>query len=259
MVVALFLQYTFISASYNDDDLMPVFVTAALYALLAGYQRQQRASWLLLAGGFTGLALLTKRPAFRMLLLLGLVVPVYAWGWLRSGRRAARWAGRRCYWRDPSRLGQVEWWPAVMFFSLSFWGWFGWAKVPLDNGLMELLRRVTLALVVGCVLEWMRQFRSLKAAPAAAFRLAALTALGLGLTLNVVVLVAQLLIGPPIYVLTGRYLFPFIAAFGILAVWGWQAWWPARWKAHGLLVGLGLLAVVDFVAVVLTIVPYFYS
>jgi hypothetical protein len=79
------------------------------------------------------------------------------------------------------------------------------------------------------------------------------------LALSLVNLAAQFLIERSVYPLVGRYLFPFISAFAITGLWGWQAWWPARWKAPGLLVAAGLLMALDFVALGLTIVPYFYS
>jgi hypothetical protein len=153
----------------------------------------------------------------------------------------------------------VDWVLALVFLSVSFWGWFGWLKVSLGKTTMEILRRVTLLLIIGGGAAWVRAWLARKSEAGHTFRLGALLLLGLGLLLNGLILTTQFLIGPPAYIPTGRYVFPYISAFAILAVWGWQAWWPRPWKAHGILIGLGLLAVVDFVAVVLTIVPYFYS
>jgi hypothetical protein len=299
-VVAIFPQYTFISAGYNDDNLMPPLVTASLYTALKGLSNQGDYRWLGLASGLAFLAILTKRTALSLIVLIGICLLAYAIIWQRSPRRGRRaagiavligaalaglvlialvvrppqlpaplaalfsvrtddWSALAVYAREPGRLLMIDWTGPILFLSISFWGWFGWLKAPLGTHLMEILRRVTLLMVAGCGIDWV--WRGLAARPR--FRLnyqsGALLLLGLGLVLSLVLLVAQFLIGPPVYALTGRYLFPFISAFGILAVWGWQAWWPARWKVQGIILGLVLLSVVDFAALALTIIPFFYS
>lgn len=301
MVVALQPQYTFISASFNDDNLVPPLAAGALYALVRGLQQRADWRWLVVAATATGLAFLTKRTAVSLVILFGLATMGYAVVWLRSSRLGKRAVGSlvlaagallgglalyvviqppqlppslaallrvqpdavvslASFLGDPIRLAQVPWLAPLLFLSVSFWGWFGWLKAPLSTPIMEALRRVTLVLVIGCILAFIRALRAACAGdPSLRLRLVAMTAVGLGPAFSLLVLVAQFLIGPPVYGLTGRYLFPFISVFGILAVWGWQAWWPARLKPAGVLLGLVLLSGVDFAALVLTIVPYFYS
>jgi hypothetical protein len=72
-------------------------------------------------------------------------------------------------------------------------------------------------------------------------------------------MLAQYVIAPEAYAPQGRYLFPFIAAFSILAAWGWAAWWPRRWQNIALLSGMGALVLFDFVCWVQAIIPFFYS
>jgi hypothetical protein len=298
--VAILPQYTFISSSYNDDNLVPPLVAAGLYAILRGWSNQADYRWLGLASALTVLAALTKRTAVSQVVLMGLCLLAYAVVWLRSasvGKRAlgalvvigsalgglapvflmfnpsrmparlaillqlgsATWPILAGYAREPMRLLQIDWMGPLLFLSISFWGWFGWLKAPLGTHLMEILRRVTLLLMVGCGLAWVRLALASRKQARFRFQADALLLLGLGLVLCVVALAAQFLIAPLVYALNGRYLFPFISAIGILAVWGWQAWWPARWKVRGIMVGLAMLCVVDFVAVALTMTPYFYS
>jgi 4-amino-4-deoxy-L-arabinose transferase-like glycosyltransferase len=299
-VVAVFPQYTFISASYNDDNLVPPLVAATLYSLVRGLRQAGAWRWLALATITTVFAILTKRTALSLVLLWGLCLLVYAALWLRSASVARRalgavvlllalvaslglpylfartpelralvearlslspdvWTTLAGYAREPVRLAAIDWRGPLVFLSMSFWGWFGWLKVPLGTHLMEILRRVTVVLVAGCGIGYVRAGLAARAARRLDLSLGSLLLLGMGMSLSFLTLVAQFLIGPPIYSLVGRYLFPFISAFGILAVWGWQAWWPARWKVGGVLLGLTLLVALDFAALALTIVPYFYS
>lgn len=300
LVVALQPQYTFISASFNDDNLVPPLAAAALYALVRGLRQRADWRWLVAAAIATGLAVLTKRTAISLVVLFGLALLAYAVIWLRAPRPLARVVGAAsllaaglvcaglvlliayppqlppalarlmgvpgeavislaAFLHNPARLVQMPWIHPLLFLSISFWGWFGWLKAPLTTPLMEILRRVTLLLMLGCGLELVRVARAARASPPLGLRLGAILMLSAGLVFSLMLLVAQFLIGPPVYGLTGRYLFPFISAFGILAVWGWQAWWPVRWKRAGLLLGLGLFSIVDFYALALTMVPYFYS
>jgi 4-amino-4-deoxy-L-arabinose transferase-like glycosyltransferase len=299
-VVAMVPQYTFISAGYNDDNLVPPLVAGSLYAALRGLSRQGDIRWLWLAGAQTVLAILTKRTAIGLAVLLAVCLVAYSFVWLRSTSMIKRamgvgvvvgavvgalalayliidppqlptrlaaiaqvspdaWVTLAGYGREPARLLKIDWVGPLVFLSVSFWGWFGWLRVPLDNHLLELLRRVTLVIIAGCGLGWVRLASAARRLPQLRFQAGALLLLGLGLVLGVVVLFAQFLLDPTNYPPTGRYLFPFISAFGILAVWGWQAWWPARWKARGVLLGLAMLTVVDFVAMALTMIPYFYT
>ncbi len=300
LVVALLPQYTFISASYNDDNLAPVLTSLALWAVVGGWRRKGSAGWLLAGLGAAGLATLAKRTAAPSLLWVGVSALVYAAVWTRSARlvvRALGWlslslaglalaAGLAAlstgpvlpasliyplrfnseslrwlalYWQEPQRLLAVDWTAALVFLSMSFWGWFGWLKAPLATGVMEIVRRLSLGLLLGALGGWLRLGWQARRDSSVRARWINLALLALSVGLSLAFLIAQFLIEPAIYGLTGRYLFPFVAAIGLLMVWGWQAWWPARWQWLGLAAGLGALALLDVIAVVFTIVPYFYS
>jgi hypothetical protein len=85
----------------------------------------------------------------------------------------------------------------------------------------------------------------------------AVALLAAGLLGGILTMILQFVVSPLYYGMQGRYLFAFLPAFAVLAVWGWQFWWPARWKSGGLLAGLGLLALFDMGALV-AILVYFY-
>lgn len=296
MVAALFPQYTYISASYNDDNLVPAIVAGTLYALLRGLKQNASVPWFALACLGAVLAMLAKRTSISLVVLLGVGALVYAALWVRSPRRWRRLAGGVVLIgslvgvsalaslllspiplpesiarllrvgdhalitiadmvQDPKRLAQVDWVGALVFLSVSFWGWFGYLKIPLSQTVMEILRRITLLLIAGVGVGLVQAWRSSETR----FQSVALILLGMGLVLALMILIFQFIIGPPVYLLTGRYLFLFISAFAILAAWGWQSWWPKRWQPVGLFSGVVLLVVLDLIAVWLTIVPYYYS
>lgn len=300
LVVAFQPQYTFISAIYNDDNLVPVWVAAMLYALLRGLRDAADWRWLVLASVAASLAALTKRTGISAVLLVAAAGLIYAGLWQRAAGRWRRWAGRlmlggaalaavaviwvmaspplipdglaalarvsptalvqlASYWQNPAQLTRVDWVQELVFFSVTFWGAFGYFIAPLETGVMEVLRRVMALLAVGAGAAWLWACWRRRAEPEVRFQLLALALLAAGLGFNAGLLVTQYLIGPPVYLLVGRYLFPFIAAFGVLAAWGWQAWWPRAWKPAGLLVGAGLLVVLDVIALGGTLAPYFYS
>jgi 4-amino-4-deoxy-L-arabinose transferase-like glycosyltransferase len=91
--VAILPQYTFISASYNNDNLVPPLIAGVLITLLTGFQRGCDPRWLLAAFGLAGLSFLTKRTAIGIIAVLGIGLIAYAIFWLRSERRRNRWIG----------------------------------------------------------------------------------------------------------------------------------------------------------------------
>ncbi|MCX6071467.1 MAG: glycosyltransferase family 39 protein, partial [Chloroflexi bacterium] len=91
--VALWPSYTFISASYNNDNLAPPLVAATLLVLVVGLQRRGDLR-LWFAGAFLCLlAALTKRTAWAMLPVLVLALILSAGLLLRSARPRGKAAG----------------------------------------------------------------------------------------------------------------------------------------------------------------------
>ncbi len=162
------------------------------------------------------------------------------------------------FWRQPAGLTQFDW-PALAAFGLeSFWGQFSWLTIRLAPSLVKGLQWVTVLLVCGVGLgavRWLGRRRAQRRT----LELAAVVFLVAGLVFTVAAMVMQYLLVPAVYLPQGRYVFPFISAFGLLAAWGWQAYWPRRWQGLGLGLGIALLAAFDAFCLWGVIVPYFYS
>jgi len=300
-VVALFPMYTFVSISYNDDNLLPPVVAISLYALLRGLKQGGHPGWWMLAGLGAIVALLTKRTGVSLVILVGLCSGLYATLWLQTRQRFWRFVGGAVLagvvvttvlaawivlfpfqlsttvarWfqlapdalitfsdsiLNPTRLSSIDWAAEFIFLSVSFWGWFGYLKIPFGQPVMEVLRPVTLLVLTGSIIGWLHNWNNSKQPSAALrFRIGAMLILVIGLLINLFVLIAQFLVGPPVYLLVGRYLFPFVSAFAVIAVGGWLVWWPRHFRLQGLLAALGGLALLDIIAVWTLIIPYYYS
>jgi len=298
VVVALLPQFTFISASYNNDNLAHPLVTAALFALLRGIRQRGDFCWLAIALVCGGLSLAAKRTAFGIVPVLGIGLLVYGVLWLRSNSWLFKIAGLvtltaivaglvglvlvlvapislppalagmfrlssetlialTAYGRDFARLSEVDWnWAAHLTLE-SFWGQFGWLTIHLDPAMIAGAGWITGLLAVGCVVGMVRA-AIMPRGQGDMFRAFALLLFSAGLLFTGLGMAAQYLLAPSWYPPQGRYLFPFIAAFAILGVWGWQAWLPRRWQAQGTLLGLGLLVIFDTVSW-LTLVSVYYS
>jgi 4-amino-4-deoxy-L-arabinose transferase-like glycosyltransferase len=302
-VVAIFPQYVFIAASFNDDNLVPALAGLVLLCLLRlARARSGRVmlGWWALALLVGALAVLTKRTgavaaglaflgglillvriwqsggtrrrlgvavvvatglgaviALGYLLIFPPILPVEVANWLRVDADAlVRLAsdGRVAF----SRPWQA-WYPQVLFLTLSFWGWFGYLKAPLSLAVISLVRYASVLVVAGVALSALVLAWRGWNAPLMRFQLGGLGLFGLALGAQLALIVAQHVIEPAVYSFTGRYLFPFISAFAILTVWGWSAWWPARWKAGGVVLGLGLLVMLDMYAWIGVMLPFWYS
>lgn len=301
LIVGLFPQYTFISASYNDDNLLPVLAAAAVYAALCGWRNKFAARWLILAGVFAVLAVLTKRTGVSVIVVVGAAALIYAWVWQGSKSQLLRLAGLmtfaiasavllggvallviapvlpeelarfarvqtlavvrlREFLTSPSEWGSFDWSLALQFFLLSFWGWFGWLKAPLWPELMDVLGLITALVCIGFGVRWAMSAARRSAQPtSSSFWLGATGLLAVGLLANFGLMVLQMIVNPQSYALVGRYIFPFMCALGVLGAYGWQAWFPPRWQASGLALGVTLLAVFDLIAIGLIMVPFYYQ
>lgn len=301
--VAIFPQYTFIAASFNDDNLVPPLAGFVLLAVLrVSRSGSARAQWGWWAGALAAgaLAVLAKRTgAVAAVVALGgmLVLAVRAWqagGPLRKGMAAVvvglavlglvagigalisppllpnEIANRLRV--DPEALIRLvaeaqaranqpwqAWYPQVLFLSLSFWGWFGYLTAPLSLEVISVVRYLSVILVLGLGVATLSLLARWRSQPAAGWQTWALALLTVALAGQLGLMLAQHLIDPRFYSLTGRYLFPFISAFAILAVWGWSAWWPGRLKPAGVLIGLGLLLALDVYALTGVMLPFWYS
>jgi 4-amino-4-deoxy-L-arabinose transferase-like glycosyltransferase len=298
-VVALLPQYTFISASFNNDNMTSPLVAATLFAMYKSVQEQGRLRWLLLASILAILAVTAKRTAIGIVPLMGLVVIACGLLWWRSGRPVLRVAGALIvglpvvglvglvliltnpapipaqlagmlrlgtgallqlagYLNDPiQRVNRLDWSSWSHFVLESFWGQFAWLTIRLDPLVIDATEWVTKFMMTGCILGALRAFRSWRS-PGSGLRAFALSTMALGLLITGALMAAQYVLEPIYYSPQARYLFPFISAFGILAIWGWRSWWPGKWQDPATLLGLGLLVLLDVISSA-TIISYFYS
>jgi len=136
-----------------------------------------------------------------------------------------------------------------------FWGNFGWLNVPLSVGWYFLLLSATGLSVVG-----LARFGVLlllgRTHWDSARRRGFAVVLGAAILCSVQLLGAMVAKGQP---QQGRYLFPALPAFATLLALGWLHALPSRWrKGASWLIPLGL-ALLDAVALVYTIVPFYYG
>ncbi|HRF46153.1 MAG TPA: DUF2142 domain-containing protein [Anaerolineales bacterium] len=151
-----------------------------------------------------------------------------------------------------------NWYSRLMFFTLSFWGWFGWMRAPLGLTAISLLRWFSLLVALGMIVQvviWVRQWRDRETQR----RLVLSLVLIASMAFNFSLLLAQHLVMPEFYILTGRYFFPALGAWGALSVIGWSALWPRRWTAFGLQALIGLAVALDVYAWLFVMIPFFYA
>jgi 4-amino-4-deoxy-L-arabinose transferase-like glycosyltransferase len=285
-LVAILPQYTFISASYNNDNLVPPLIAGVLITLLTGFQRGCDPRWLLAAFGLAGLSFLTKRTAIGIIAVLGIGLIAYAIFWLRSEKRRNRWMGAvsiglvvitmlmsililvfpvpipnelartlrlssndiislTAILREPARLMAIDWRWWLSIVVESFWGRFGWMNVRLDIILMRWVKWLTPFLIGFSVLGLVRLSIKEKSHNLMLLRIFSVLLFWAGLLFTGLAMVGQFLINPLWYGPQGRYVFPFVSAFAILAVMGWQALWPRRWSNYGLLLLMGMIILFD--------------
>lgn len=151
-----------------------------------------------------------------------------------------------------------NWYARVMFLTLSFWGWFGWLRAPLGLTAISLLRYLSVFVALGMLVQcitWARRWSDREARRQVILSLVLISSLGF----NFMLLLAQHLVQPEVYILTGRYLFPSLGAWSLLSVLGWAVWWPRRWESLGGKVLIGLAVGLDVYAWLFVMVPFFYA
>jgi len=297
--IAMLPQYTFISASYNNDNLAPPLIAASLLMLVRGYQTPKSLGWFALAGLFGALALTAKRTAVGILPVLFLALIAYALSWLRSDRRRARinaiallallsllaLAGVLASMSPPTIPAQIARHlrvspDALVSFSASLkslsvveqvnWRWFAGTILASFWGNFGWL---TIPAPAAWLSLWQWGTGLLVAgviigwiryAHAPRLERSPLIPFALllaigGLIANLCAMLAQYLISPQFYPPQGRYLFPFISILAILGAWSWASFWPEAQKKGAFLASWMLLATYDLVCWGFVLLPTFYA
>jgi 4-amino-4-deoxy-L-arabinose transferase-like glycosyltransferase len=296
-LTALFLalqpQYTFSSASYNNDNLLPILTTAALLVGLRGIQQRASLRHYVAFVLLNVLALLTKRTAVGALGVLAAGSLSYATLWLWQANWGKKLLGGLLWltmlaigislgwvlWQQPTltetqamalRLPSnaipnfmakfqtltqqnLDWPAAIRFCFQTFWGYFGWVTIPMGVGWYGLAVGLTGLGGLGGVVALYRYRRHWQRE-----RWQLCLWAGSGLLLTVLAMWAQYLIAPISYAPHGRYLFPFIVPLGYLLVLGWQAWLPRRWQNQSVLL-FGILLLGLNISALWRIVQEFYG
>jgi hypothetical protein len=293
--VALWPAYTFISASYNNDNLAAPLVAASLLALVSGLRRKGELRLWAAAALLGVLAAFSKRTAWALLPVLVLALIPYGVLQLRSGWPRGKVVGgvllalglcgaaafivplafpfhlsadlARMLRLSPDallnlsgKLGALRtvdwgWWFTFMLDSFS--AQFGWVFDWLPGTLAIALRLLYLSVTAGCLVALVRALLARRQGPVGVKILGA-ALLAAGVAVGLLFMAAQYIAEPASYPPQGRYLFPFISAIGILAVIGWEAFWPERLRSVGLAVGLVLVAAFDLYCWAVLLIPYYY-
>ncbi len=297
-VVAFLPQYTFISASYNNDNLVPPLVAAALFTLIQGLKKQGSFGWFVLSIFLGGMSFLAKRTAIAILPVLLIGGGIYALLWIQSKSMLRRVIGVIVL---SASILAIAAGCALLLLAPSI-------PEPLARNLrlgsesLQVLSSFWAEPVKLLEFDWSWVFRyisesfwgwfgwlTIKIQPYwinALQWLAALSIIGMiigwvkilrdrqgkdqwfkglcfifmvsGLLLTLLVMLVQYVVDPIWHPPQGRYLFPFISSFAILIVFGWRALFPTKWRQLGLLVPLISLVVVD-IASWITLLRVFYS
>jgi 4-amino-4-deoxy-L-arabinose transferase-like glycosyltransferase len=184
-------------------------------------------------------------------------------------QRATNWlmrqiGGRVSHWVATEWAGLVNPQPHLSIRGLvaclgitfaSFWGNFGWLNVPLSLGWYSVLLVATAISVAGLIRLSILLARK-------RIRCNLERRRGFAVVLGAAVLCSAQLLGTMVARVQpqqGRYLFPALPAFAILLVLGWFYVVPSRWrKGVPWLVTVGLV-LLDTVALVYTIIPFYYG
>lgn len=296
--VALLPQYTFISSSFNNDNLATPLVTASLLFSIRALKRQGSPKWLGFALIVGGLSLIAKRTAIAIIPVLLLVALTSAIFWLKSKSVLKRTSGisvillagfsilflfwlilaspqlpysfaralrlgtgalsaLAAFWKDPGKLGNVNWsWWFGQTFE-SFWGRFGWFNVLVAPNVIKLLLWFSSLPVIGLVIGVARRVKTHKT-KTFWFKAFALSLFCLGIVITILSMIAQYLIAPEWYSPQGRYIFPFISVIGILFAIGWMNLFPSKYQKLSFAIPIIVLLMVDTISW-MTILRFFYS
>ena len=160
--------------------------------------------------------------------------------------------------RESTSRHWTDWYVQFLFLTLSFWGWFGWLKAPLGLLTISILRYLSVIIVLGIIVRVVVQAFASRTQETR-WQLGLIGVLLLTVTGNGALLLAQHLANGETYLLVGRYLFPSLAAWGVLTVTGWLAWWPRRWAVPALGGLVAFWVALDVYAWFYIMVPFFYA
>ncbi len=274
--IAYIPQFIFIHAAVSNDSMIVFTATLALLFMVRLMLQGARYRHAFVLGCLVGLAALSKLSGLA-LLPLGYVALAFSSNHPRRQRRwwllallytigvtaVAGWWYLRNYllYGDPTGLNQMlaivghrhqEWtWQAIWgewrSIRWSFWGIFGWFNVPMSLRVYTFLDRLSVLMALGWVGALVR-FRGQWPKERAAGVL--LVLLWGGLVILGLIRWTTLTLGGQ-----GRLLFPAIATWGLLFVWGWRGWWPRMWQTVGSFVLPVFLFTLAFVAPIRWIAP----
>ncbi|MGB2896346.1 MAG: glycosyltransferase family 39 protein [Anaerolineales bacterium] len=296
---AILPQYTFISASYNNDNLAPPLIAASLYALIKGYKEESKPGWLILAAVFGLLAITAKRTSVAILPILGLALIFYALRWLRSGNRWVRiiaiailvgtallFVATILFLLHPPvlppdlarhlRLSPDALVRLVSFFDnpplISGHPWSHFADLTIESfwgffGWKTLhippiwvsLLKSTTIVLLVGILVGTVRNIIQAKSERQPHLPFSILILTTGLVFSLMAMAAQNLVAPAHYAPQGRYLFPFISGIAILAAWSWRSFWPESAQHKALLGGWFFLAIFDLVCWGFVIIPAWYT
>lgn len=247
-------QFAFISGALNNDTLLALASTGALWAGLRALEQPARLRGWAITGAWLAVGALAKLSIVSIMAWVGLLIVWSAWR-ARSARLALRagaviavilvialggwlWRNQMLY-GDP--LGYAEFsrifawafrkqpfaasdiWPLFTYTFGSFWGLFGWINIPAPGWFFALITAMLAVAGVGIG-------RALRRGQAATARRAELIWLGLAVLIHIVYFVANAIRMDYTWH-QGRYLFPVIAPLALALAAGLLALFPARQRA----------------------------
>ncbi len=271
-VVAFNPQFLFTSASLNNDAAVTAAFSLGLLPAIAIVQGDHRWQKFATLGVLAGVSVLFKQSGLALLGVAGAVILWTSWQSRRFQNlfKWSAWVGipfvlltgpfylrNTLLYGDPFAYkmhravhpptGARTLWEVIGSAKMlnrlhqTFWGYFGWANLPLPETVFKILFLVYLLALLGLAI-WFGWGRNRWAKPAGGAATVVLLLLATGIACVI----------PVRYIMTfgafgmqGRYFFPMIAALGLVVSLGFYSLLPGRWRSLpviGLSLGLFALA-----------------
>lgn len=268
-ITALNPQFLFISGALNNDTLLALAATGAIWSGLRARERPERTRGWVITGLWLAIGALAKLSIVPIILWAGLLILWSAWR-MRSARFGLKMGGivglllafalgwwmlrNQILYGDP--LGYAEFsrifawafrklpfsasdiWPLIAYAFESFWGLFGWINVPAPGWFHGTMAVMTGLAAVGLFLALRRRPR-IRESPAARW-------LGLAAFAQVTYFVANAVRMDYTWH-QGRYLFPVIAPISLALAVGLLEFVAKQRQPLASLVGSGALATLALV------------